>query len=232
MVIGYFQRNRNAINNMGMQMSGKGNQSKSWFMSEPSISGKGKSTQNQRESKGTKMENKGAKGSCKGEKLELGQDDKEDRSWIHEERSFDERNDGWSSDGWTDDENGVEWREDCELTHVVASSFSLESSEWEKMHLDIREAVNALNFGPEGIGSSSHDWIPDGEAWHIQGYDENGFHQVSGWKTHGCIRSVEQQRITVSISTSIKSCGDRVLRTTRLLCKTQRWLPDSDSQRN
>ena len=232
MVIGYFQRNRNAINNMGMQMSGKGNQSKSWFMSEPSISGKGKSKQNQRESKGTKMENKGAKGSCKGEKLELGQVDNEDRSWIHEEWSFDERNDGWSSDGWTDDGNGVEWREDCEQTHVVASSFSLESSGMGENEPGYTR-VNALNFGPEGIGGGSfHDWIPDGEAWHIQGYDENGFHQVSGWKTHGCIRSVEQQRISLCISTSIKSCGDRVLRTTRLLCKTQRWLPDSDSQRN
>ena len=65
MVIGYFQRNRNAINNMVMQMSGKGNQSKSWSMSEPSISGKGKSKQNQRESKGTKIENKDAKGHAK-----------------------------------------------------------------------------------------------------------------------------------------------------------------------
>ena len=137
------------------------------------------------------------KAHAKVKKLELGQVDNDDRSWIHEEWSFDERNDGWSSDGSTDDGNGVEWREDCEQTHVVASSFSLESSEWEKMNLDIREAVNALNFGPEGIGGGSfHDWIPDGEAWHIKGYDENGFPQVSGWKTHGCIRSVEQQRIS------------------------------------
>ena len=126
--------------------------------------------------KGTKRENTGAKGSCKGKKLELGQVDNDDRSWIHEEWSFDERNDGWSSDGWTDDGNGVEWREDCEQAHVAASSFSLESSEWEKMNLHTGEAVDALSFGPEGIGGGSfHDWIPDGEAWQFQGYDENGF---------------------------------------------------------
>ena len=172
----YFQRECKAIKNMGMQMSGNGNQSKSWSMSEPSISGKGESEKNQRDSKGTKRENTGAKGSCNGKKLELGQVDNDDRLWIHEEWSFGERNDGWSSDGWTDDGNGVEWREDCEQTHVAASSFSLETSELEKMNLHTREAVNALNFGPEGIGGSSHDWIPDGEAWHfLQGYDENGF---------------------------------------------------------
>ena len=43
----HFQRNRNAIKNTGKQTFGKGNQSKSWSMSEPSISGKGK----QRESR-------------------------------------------------------------------------------------------------------------------------------------------------------------------------------------
>ena len=32
-----------------------------------------------------------------------------------------------------------------------------------------------LNFGPEGIGDESfHGWIPDGEAWQFQGYDEDG----------------------------------------------------------
>ena len=37
-----------------------------------------------------------------------------------------------------------------------------------------------LNFGPEGAGdgifyrTASGDWIPDGEAWQFQGYDENG----------------------------------------------------------
>ena len=71
-------------------------------MSEPSISGKGKSEENQRESKGTKS------GSCKGKTLELAQVDNDDRSWIHEEWSLDERNDGWSFYGWNDDANGVE----------------------------------------------------------------------------------------------------------------------------
>ena len=50
----HFQRNRNEIKNTGKQTSGKFKQSKSWSMSEPSISGKGKSTENQRESEGTK----------------------------------------------------------------------------------------------------------------------------------------------------------------------------------
>ena len=51
------------------------------------------------------------------------------------------------------------------------------SSEWAKMNLDTGAAVNTFpsNFGPEGIGDGSfYDWIPDGEAWQFQGYDENG----------------------------------------------------------
>ena len=105
----HLQRNRNAIKNTGKQTAGKGNQSKSWSMSEPSILGKGKSKENQRESEGTESENKGAKGSCKGKALEeLGQVDTPDRLWIHEEWSLDERSDGWGFDGWNDDGNGVE----------------------------------------------------------------------------------------------------------------------------
>ena len=129
-------------------------------------------------SKGTKSENKGAKGSCDGKMLETGQVDAADTSWIYEELSLDERNDG-CFDKLNDDRNGVEWREDCEQTHVTsASSFSLESSEWEKMNLDTRAVINTVssNFDREGIGDGSfHDWIPDGEAWQCQGYDENGF---------------------------------------------------------
>ena len=106
--------------------------------------------ENQRESKGlskgTKSENEGAKGPCEGKTLGMGQVDNDDRSWIHEESSLDERNDAWSFDGWNDDGNGVEWREHCEQTHVTsASSFSQKSSEWEKMNLDTRVAVNTLN---------------------------------------------------------------------------------------
>ena len=88
------------------------------------------------------------------------------------------RNDGWTFDGWNDDDgNGVEWREDCEQTHVTsASSFSLESSEWDTMNLDTRVAVNTSNFDREDVGDGSfHDWIPDGETWQFQGYDENCF---------------------------------------------------------
>ena len=38
--------------------------------------------------------------------------------------------------------------------------------------------VNTLpsNFSPEGIGDGNFRiWIPDGEAWQFQGYNENGF---------------------------------------------------------
>ena len=165
----HFQPNRNAIKNMVKQTSGKGNQSKSWSMSEPSISSKGKRKENQRESKNPKelrVRTKVPKAHAKGNRW----------NWdrlitTHEE------DDGWSFDGWNDEGNGVEWREDCEQTYdTSASSFSLERSEWEKMNLDTREALNSLNFGPEGIGGESfHDWIPDGEAWQFQGYDGNGF---------------------------------------------------------
>ena len=90
-----------------------------------------------------------------------------------------ERNDGWSFDEWNDDWSCVRWHEDCERTHDTSvSSFSFEISAWAKMKLDTRAAVNTFssNFGPEGIGNGSfYDWIPDGEAWQFQGYDENGF---------------------------------------------------------
>ena len=54
--------------------------------------------------------------------------------------------------------------------------------EWVKVNLDTRAAANTFqsNFGPDGIrdGSfyltASGEWIPDGEAWQSQGYDENG----------------------------------------------------------
>ena len=38
-------------------------------------------------------------------------------------------------------------------------------------------AVNTfpVNFSPEGTGDEGfYDWIPEGEAWQFQGYDENG----------------------------------------------------------
>ena len=77
---------------MGTQTSGKGNQSKSWSMSEPPILGKGKDKENQGKSKvlyrGNKSENRSAKGSCEGKMLEMGQVDNADTSWIHEELSL------------------------------------------------------------------------------------------------------------------------------------------------
>ena len=51
-------------------------------------------------------------------------------SWIHEEWSPDEWNDGWSVDEWNDDWSCVGWHEDWEQTHDTSlSSFSLESSQ-------------------------------------------------------------------------------------------------------
>ena len=44
-------------------------------------------------------------------------------------------------------------------------------------NLDTGATVNAFlaNFDLEGAGDGSfYDWIPDGEAWQFQGYDENG----------------------------------------------------------
>ena len=48
----HFQRDCNARKSTGKQSSGKGKQSKSWFKSEPSFSGKGKSKENKRKSEG------------------------------------------------------------------------------------------------------------------------------------------------------------------------------------
>ena len=44
-------------------------------------------------------------------------------------------------------------------------------------NLDTGAAVDTFRANPdrEGIGDrNSYDWIPGGEAWHFQGYDENG----------------------------------------------------------
>ena len=156
------------------------------------------------------------------------------RRWFM--RGPDERNDGWSFDEWNDDRNCVGLREDCEQTHVTSvSSFSLESSAWAKMNLDTGAAVNTFpsNFGPAGIGDGSfYDWIPDGENLAFSRIRWKWFAQISEWKINGRTRSVEQQRISLCISTSIKSCGDRLQRTTRMLCETQWWLHDSYSQQS
>ena len=79
-------------------------------------------------------------------------------------------------DGWND-WSGVGWHEDCEQRYnTYVSSYLLESSEWVNTNLGTA-AVNTfqVNFDPEGVGDGSfYDWIPDGEAWQFQGYDENG----------------------------------------------------------
>ena len=117
-----------------------------------------------------------------------------DTSWIRGEWSPDEWNDGWSFDEGNDDWSSVGWHEDCEQTYDTSvSSFSpgsfdigVKSSpwrfEWVKINLDAGAAVNTfpLNSSLERIGdgrfyqTASGEWIPDGGAWQIQGYDENG----------------------------------------------------------
>ena len=100
----------------------------------------------------------------------------------------------WGLDECSDDWSGVGWHEDCEQTyHTSVSSFSLESSEWVSTNLDTGAAVNAfpVNFDPKGVRDGSfYDWIPDGEAWQCQGYDDNGLPRSLNWKNHGCTPSV------------------------------------------
>ena len=96
---------------------------------------------------------------------------------LETSRIHDEWNDGWGLDEWNDYWSGVGWHEGCEQTYNRSvSSFSLESSVWVSTYLDTGAAVNTFpsNFGPDGVGDGSFfDWIPDGEAWQFQGYDEN-----------------------------------------------------------
>ena len=125
--------------------------------------------------------------------LESAQTCPTDTSW-NDGWNGDEWNDGWSFDEWNDDWSSVGWHEGREQPYdTSASSFSLgfldvsattspKRFEWVKINLDTGAAVNTfrLNFGPEGAGdgrffrTASGEWIPDGGAWQIQGYDENG----------------------------------------------------------
>ena len=95
---------------------------------------------------------------------------------------------------WNDDWSSVGWHEGWEQTYdTSACSFSLggldvsatsspKRFEWVKMNLDTEAAVNTfpLNIGPEGAGdgrfyrTASGEWILDGGAWQLRGYDENG----------------------------------------------------------
>ena len=179
----HIPRDCNARKSTGKQL-----QSKSWSESE----GKGKRKENKEKSKGTKGSHKGktSKTGLSGldnlksetssetqESVHMGQVCTTETSWIHDEWSPHEWNDGWSLDEWNDDWSGVGWHEDCEQTYNTSvSSFSLESSAGVNANLDTGAAVNAflVNFDREGVGDGSFfDWIPDGEAWQFQGYDEN-----------------------------------------------------------
>ena len=96
------------------------------------------------------------------------------------------------------------------------------------MNLDIGAAVNRfpLSFGPEGAGdgrfyrTASGDWIPDGGAQQLRGYDENGL-----------LRSLNG-RLTDAHESVVQCCRDRVQRKTRFLFGRRCLLPDPDSQQN
>ena len=224
-----FQRDGYASKNTGKQSSGKGNQSKLWSKSEPSMTGKGKC-----EEHGTKGAIQGSESSVENklstigisglenlksetssetqDSMQLGQVCTTD-TWIHDEWRCDEWNDGKSLDEWNDDWSHAGWHEDCEQTYNTSvSSFSLKISEWVKMNIDTGAAVNTFpfNLDPEGAGDGTfHGWIPDGEAWQFQGNDEKWFTQISEWKTHGCTPSVVHRCVSI--------CTSRLQRTTRLL---------------
>ena len=84
------------------------------------------------------------------------------------------------------------------------------------MNLDTGAAVNTLpsNFGPEGTGDGSfYDWIPDGEAWHFQGYDENGLPRSLN-------RRLAKAHEVLG-STASASARAQVWRATGIACKEQ-----------
>ena len=191
----HFQRDCDARKSTGKQSSGKGKQSKSWSKGE----GKGKGKENDRKSKGKNRGTKGAKGSHKGKTSRIGLSGLENsKSEISSETQESAQtcptDDSWIHDEWNDDWSSFRWHEGWEQTRdTSASSFPLGGLdlgatsgpkwfEWVKMNLDTGAAVNTfpLNFGPDGARdgrfyrTASGEWIPNGEAWQFQGYDENG----------------------------------------------------------
>ena len=71
-----------------------------------------------------------------------------------------------------------------------------------KMNLDTGAAVNTfpLNFGPEGAGdgrfyrTASGEWVLDGGAWKIQGYDENGLLRSLNGRLTKCCAVLQRSR--------------------------------------
>ena len=124
-----FQRDCNASKNAGTQLSGKGNQGKSWSKSESSSTGRGKGKENNgksarrfiwagegaiqvsKESGNVQtlktiiqdLENlKSETSPGNQESAHMGQVCITETSLIHEEWSLDERNNDWSLDEWND----------------------------------------------------------------------------------------------------------------------------------
>ena len=81
--------------------------------------------------------------------------------------------------------------------------------EYEPGHCSQRTLVN---FDPEGVGDRKfYDSVPDGEAWQFQGFDGNVLpRSLNGRITDGCTSSVGLPCVSISASTSIRSCRDRV----------------------
>ena len=76
------------------------------------------------------------------------------------------------------------------------------------MNLDTGAAVNTfpLNFGPVGAGDGRfYDWIPDGEAWQFQGYDENGLPRSLNGRLTDAHQVFVQHWISICTSTSIRN---------------------------
>ena len=198
----HFQRDCTARKGTGKQSSGKGNQSKSWSKSEgkgKSKDSKGKSKGISTGTKGAKGKGKTSKTGLSGldnSKTETSSETQESAQTYPTDNSYTDTSwygDDWSAE-WKDDSSSVGWHEGWDQTYDnSASSFSLggwdlgamsspKRFEWVRMNLDTGAAVNTfqLNFGPDGAGdgrfyrTASGEWIPDGGAWQVRGYDENG----------------------------------------------------------
>ena len=119
------------------------------------------------------------------------------------------------NDGWSFDTKVANKRMTLLQAHFSLGGLDLgatscpERFEWVKMNQEIGAAVNTfpLNFGADGAGDgrffriASGEWIPDGEAWQFQGYDQKGLLR----SLHGRLTGVHK----------VQCCRDRVQRTTR-----------------
>ena len=86
--------------------------------------------------------------------------------------------------------------------------------------------VNTLpsNFSPEGKEDGNfNDWIPDGEAWQFQGYDENGFPRSLDGRLMDAYEVLNSSASPSASAPASRVAGIACRETTRLLCETQWW---------